>query len=261
MKLQQIISEKLVLPLETVYKDQELRNEVLFHLHRMHLIVTSLISVTDSQLTQALNEFCDRNYLDTMSRGQIGPTFAYKLAVGFLQQLPVKYLSQRNNKEQPWRTCNSSVHAMLVDYLKPGVLKKGSGFDLDDDYFQRFVKPTGDTTVHEVHTKALQDIGIFSTWNFNLGYRDIDNQLNKGYPVPIAVLHKGTLSAPFGGHIIIVIGKSDDNTYICHDPWGAGFSYTDTNGESVKYPKSSLDKRWLTSTGFEGWGRIVTNVR
>lgn len=171
-------------------------------------------------------------------------------------RLNVPFYSQRDNSVQSWRTCNSSVHAMFAEFIKPGCIK-GS----DDFYWKNYVNPRGDTIVHSVHTDALRSLGIQSEWRVNLDYSDIDRQLERGYPVPIAVLHRGTLAAPTGGHIILVIGKQSEDEYVCHDPWGEGFgSQYEANpygGEGVVYPKSSLNRRWLHAGPGSGWGRIM----
>ena len=166
--------------------------------------------------------------------------------------LAVPYYSQRDNVEDWWRTCNTSSHAMLVSYLKPGAIKG------DDDYYRRFVKGQFDSTDWEGHTAALWKLGIKSAFRTDLTYKDLDRSLDAGYPVVIGVLHKGNLKAPTGGHVIICTGRDANRTgYIAQDPWGVGFDYTDTNGEGVFYPKLSLDARWVPGAGY---GRIVLSV-
>lgn len=176
--------------------------------------------------------------------------------------LQVPYCSQIDNKEQPLRTCNSSVHAMLVLKFKPGAIAG------DDDYFARFVKPFGESTDHSVHTRALRKLGIESEWRYDLDFKDIDRSLKAGIPMAIGVLHRGFISAPSGGHIILVIGAEygnaatrNDDVFICHDPFGAGFEYASTNGKEVIYPViPSLKNRWLADGPGTGWGRIIKAI-
>lgn len=163
-------------------------------------------------------------------------------------QLLVPYYSQRDNKVDWWRTCNASSIAMCAQYLKPGCI---SG---DDDYINRLAD-YGDTTNHSAHTRLLLSLGIDSSWKTDLSYADLDNQLDRGKHIPIGVLHKGTLNYPSGGHICVVIGKKPGG-YICHDPWGHGFSYEDHNGRACYYPYQSLDARWLVEGSNSGWGRM-----
>lgn len=170
-------------------------------------------------------------------------------------KLLVPYYSQRDNDSSEWwRQCNTSTHAMLLNYLKPGSVAS------DDDYFQRFVKPFGDTTDWGVHTQALEKHGIDSVFRQNLQYSDLIKSLQLGYPVPIGVMHKGSLQNPSGGHVILIIGyDSKRQVFYANDSWGEGFSYTNYNGKGVEYPiYPSLDSRFLV--GGQGWGRLILAI-
>lgn len=168
--------------------------------------------------------------------------------------LAVPYFSQRDNREDWWRTCNTSACAMAAEFIKPGSCR-GS----DDWYYTNCVKPEGDTTDHAAQTRALQRIGIKSAFHYNLGYYDVLRELDRGKPVVIGVLHKGDIFSPYGGHMIVVIGQYKDGL-VCHDSWGEGFGdYSNHNGKAVKYPYSSLDGRWLADGPNSGWGRIFTS--
>ncbi len=163
-------------------------------------------------------------------------------------KLNVPYYSQRDNAVDWHRTCNSSSHAMCVKYLKPNAIEG------DDDYISR-LNEFGDTTDHSAHTRLLKSLGIESEWKTDLNYADLDYQLERGKPIPIGVLHKGTLDNPSGGHICVVVGKNSSG-YIVNDPWGNGFDYVNHNGKEVIYPTQSLDSRWLVEGQSTGWGRI-----
>ena len=166
-------------------------------------------------------------------------------------ELKVPYFSQRDNLVDWHRTCNSSSSAMFAEYFKPGCIGNS-----DDLYWSKYVRERGDTTSHNVQTAALKALGINSEFRTDLGYDDLDRELDANCPVVISVLHKGTIATPTGGHVLIVIGKYPGG-YICHDPWGKGFDYADHNGKSVRYPCSpSLDARWLEGRSNGGWGRI-----
>lgn len=176
--------------------------------------------------------------------------------------LKVPYYSQRDNVNQPERTCNSSVHAMLLRYFKPDAVKS------DDDYWNRFVAPYGDSTDHAVHTEALAKHGIVSEWRQDLDFKHIDRMLAAKMPMAIGVAHRGTVYNPVGGHIILVIGAvygsattRNDDVFVCNDPWGKGFDYTSPIGGLVEYPVvPSLKNRWLVDGANSGWGRIIRSV-
>jgi hypothetical protein len=169
-------------------------------------------------------------------------------------RLNVPYYQQVDNKYEPMRTCNTSSCAMVARFL-------GAKISGDDQYYQ-IVRKYGDTTDHTAQTKALAALGIKSTWNTNLGFEDLDKSLEVGLPIVIGILHRGTLAAPTGGHMIVVIGRTEKRDYICHDPFGSlldpGGGYTGdvNNGNGVVYPRPVLNRRWLPDDSNCGWGRL-----
>ena len=169
-------------------------------------------------------------------------------------RLKVPYYQQVDNKFEPMRTCNTSSCAMVARFL-------GAKISSDDEYY-KIVRKYGDTTDHSAQTQALAELGIRSTWNTDLEFEDLDRSLAAGLPAVIGILHRGTLAAPTGGHMIVVIGQTGAKDYICHDPFGsildAGGGYTgDVNhGNSVIYPRYLLNRRWLPDGEHSGWGRL-----
>ena len=171
--------------------------------------------------------------------------------------LKVPYYPQTDNYRDANRTCNSSSCAMCLEYIKPGTLKGAKG---DDAYVQK-VFAIGDSTDHTVQTRVLESYGVKSYFSYNLSFADIDKSLSAGKPVVIGILHRGSLSAPTGGHMLCVIGKSPDGaSYICNDPYGSlndGYTGPVTNGKGVKYSVEVLKYRWLDKGKDKtGWGRI-----
>ena len=171
--------------------------------------------------------------------------------------LNVPYYPQTDNYRDANRTCNSSSCAMCLEYFKPGTLVGAKG---DDAYVQK-VFAVGDTTDHSVQTKVLSSYGIKSEFRYNLSFADLDRELAAGRPVVIGILHRGTLSAPTGGHLVVVIGKSPDGkSYVCNDPYGSlndGYTGPVTNGKGVQYSVEVLKHRWLEKGKDKtGWGRI-----
>jgi len=141
--------------------------------------------------------------------------------------LDVPYFNQVDNYRDAQRTCNSSSCAMCLAFLKPGSIKG------DDEYVKK-VFEIGDTTDHAVQTK-------------------------RGKPVVIGILHRGPLTAPTGGHMCVVIGKTPDGKgYYVNDPYGScndNYSGPVTNGKKTTYTKAMLKHRWCPG-GNDGWGRI-----
>ena len=168
--------------------------------------------------------------------------------------LPVPWFPQTDNFRDPQRTCNSSSCAMCLEYFKPGTLKGPKG---DDEYIRK-VFAVGDTTDHAVQTRVLQSYGIQSVFRYNLTFADLDRELSAGRPVCIGILHRGSLSAPTGGHVLVVIGKTPSGDYVVNDPFGSlNDNYTGpvTNGRGAVYKRSDLSRRWCPK-GNDGWGRL-----
>jgi hypothetical protein len=171
--------------------------------------------------------------------------------------LAVPYYPQTDNYRDANRTCNSSSCAMCLEYFKPGTLKGAKG---DDAYVQK-VFAIGDSTDHTVQTRVLESYGVKSYFSYNLSFADIDKSLSAGKPVVIGILHRGSLSAPTGGHMLCVIGKSPDGkSYIVNDPYGdlmSGYTTPVNKGKGAVYPVEVLKYRWLEKGKDKtGWGRI-----
>jgi hypothetical protein len=169
------------------------------------------------------------------------------------------WFPQTDNFRDPQRTCNSSSCAMCLEYFKPGTLVGPKG---DDDYIRK-VFAVGDTTDHAVQTRVLQSYGVKSDFRYNLTFADLDRELSAGRPICIGILHRGSLSAPTGGHVLVVIGKTPSGDYVVNDPYGSlNDNYTGpvTNGRGAVYKKSDLSRRWCPK-GNDGWGRIFDPVK
>jgi len=166
--------------------------------------------------------------------------------------LNVPYYSQRDNQRDPMRTCFSSSCAMLLKYLKPNSIKS------DDEYINTVYK-NGDTTSAAAQLAALEDYGLKADFKQNGSWDSLDEQLDKGIPVPIGILHKGSVDNPTGGgHWIIVIGRNESGTaYVVHDPFGdlnlIRGGYESTNGNAKSYSKKNLGPRWLVESPHSGW--------
>jgi hypothetical protein len=168
--------------------------------------------------------------------------------------LNVPFYSQIDNYRDAHRTCNSSACAMCLEYFKPGTLKGPKG---DDEYVKK-VFAIGDTTDHSVQTRVLQGYGITSRFSYNLSFSDLDRELSNGRPIVIGILHRGPLSAPTGGHMVVVIGKTPKGDYVVNDPYGSlndGYTGPVNTGIRAVYKRSDLVRRWCPN-GNDGWGRI-----
>ena len=169
--------------------------------------------------------------------------------------LSVPWFPQTDNYRDAQRTCNSSACAMCLEYFKPGTLPGAKG----DDAYIRKVFAVGDTTDHSVQTRVLESYGVKSEFKYNLGFADLDRELSNGRPVVLGIYHRGTLSSPTGGHMVVVIGKKGED-YVVNDPYGSlndGYTGPVSNGKGAVYKRSDLMYRWLErGRDKTGWGRV-----
>jgi hypothetical protein len=168
--------------------------------------------------------------------------------------LNVVYFYQRDSKTgHGERSCQSSAIAMAIEYIDPEII-----FD-DDDYLRRVLK-FGDTVSQLAQKKALDSLNFKNQFKMNGSEIDLIKLLDKGYPVPIGILHKGNVSAPNGGgHWVTLIGY-DEKFFFVHDPFGeldlvnGGYSKNSpTDGKNKRYTKANLIKRWLIASKSDGW--------
>jgi len=173
------------------------------------------------------------------------------------KELDVRYFSQRDNYRDASRTCFSSSCAMLLESLKPGTLPGDKG---DDLYVQR-VFEYGDTTDAYTQLKALLSFDVQAKFVQNASVETVKEQIDKGIPVPIGILHHGPASAPSGGgHWICVVGY-DSKGFIVNDPWGeidhASGTYVSTDGSHVHYSYNLIGSRWTVANPNDGWAIIA----
>jgi GH24 family phage-related lysozyme (muramidase) len=172
-------------------------------------------------------------------------------------KLVVPYFSQRDNTKDPMRTCFSSSCAMLLATLKPDAIEG------DDEYISEVYK-YGDTTEATVQLKTLKHFGVDARFVQNADWTTVENQLKRGIPVPIGVLHKGPVSNPTGGgHWLVVVGVTADRTkFWVHDPFGEmdliSGGYPSTNGGYKLYSKKNLSPRWMVEGPKTGWAILAS---
>jgi Papain-like cysteine protease AvrRpt2 len=165
--------------------------------------------------------------------------------------LTVPYWKQTDNFRDANRTCFSSSMAMITEYLKPDELP-------DDDTYVETVFSIGDTTDPNVQVKALAHHGIIGTYRQKMDFYLLDIELYGSFPVGVAILHRGPLNAPTGGHWIVCTGVSADGSkYRFNDPYGSlmdGYQGAVENGKDVWYSREILVARWTADGPGSGWG-------
>jgi hypothetical protein len=165
---------------------------------------------------------------------------------GFGNPLSVPWYAQLDSAtDQGRRMCFSSSCAMMLSFLKPGVLTGPNG---DDQYLKR-VQQYGDTTDARAHVHALSSYGVNARFVQNANFELIEQQINKGVPVPCGYLHRGPVDAPSGGgHWLCVVGYDKTNV-IVHDPIGEsdliGGATLNSVARYAKYSRKNFGKRWM----------------
>jgi predicted chitinase/uncharacterized membrane protein YeaQ/YmgE (transglycosylase-associated protein family) len=152
-----------------------------------------------------------------------------------------RYFSQRDNYRDAHRTCNSSSNAMYLDWLLRMIGKPG--LDSDDGYLKK-VLSIGDSPDHSVQTKAIKQYGFNTKWMTDRDTPFVEDLVEAGFPVVVNILHKGPITNPSGGHIIMLIDQKAED-WIAHDPWGTLTSqYKEHKGEYSRISKQEFNARW-----------------
>ena len=171
--------------------------------------------------------------------------------------LDVPYYTQLDSEVwgQAERSCFSSAMAMALEYVDP------EGIDGDDDWYLREVLKRGDTVSSAVQVETARALGYDVEFHMDGTEQDLLDQLDRGVPIPIGILHKGHVDKPTGGgHWICLIGYDEKYFYV-HDPMGdldligGGYPWSGQGkGAGLRYTRKNTMKRWLIdSSGADGW--------
>jgi len=158
---------------------------------------------------------------------------------------------------QARRMCFSSSCAMLLAFLRPGVLSGANG---DDQYLQRVLR-YGDTTDAAAQLQALASYGIEAEFTQKASFKTIEAQIAAGMPIPCGYLHRGPVEQPGGGgHWLIVVGHTPTHL-IVHDPFGEAdlVSGTTIGGTArfCHYSRRNFARRWMVEGEGSGWAVLA----
>ena len=171
--------------------------------------------------------------------------------------LDVPYYTQLDSEVwgQAERSCFSSAMAMALEYIDPELMDGG------DDWYLREVLKRGDTVSSTAQISTARALGFDVEFHMDGTEQDLLDQLDRGIPVPIGILHKGHVSKPTGGgHWITLIGYTDTHFYV-NDPMGdlslvnGGYPHSGQGqGDGLCYTRERTLKRWLIDgSGADGW--------
>lgn len=167
--------------------------------------------------------------------------------------LDVPYFAQYDSAtSHGGRMCFTSSMAMALDYIDPETI------DGDDDWYLNIVLYFGDTVSSVAQERAARSLGYDATFRMDGTEEDLLSKLDQGIPVPIGILHHGSVDKPTGGgHWVCLIGY-DDTHFMVHDPAGeldlvnGGYPYG-RSGENQRYSRKNLIKRWNIDNDHDGW--------
>ena len=169
--------------------------------------------------------------------------------------LDVPYFWQRDSKTgHGERMCFSSSMAMALDYLDPEAIEG------DDDWYLGVVLKYGDTVSSEAQVAAARSLGFDADFYTDGSLASVEALLDRGTPVPVGILHHGSVDHPTGGgHWICLIGH-DETHFDVHDPFGEldliGGGYPKAgpeDGKFQRYSKKNFKKRWCIANDSDGW--------
>jgi hypothetical protein len=172
--------------------------------------------------------------------------------------LSVPWFAQLDSAtDQARRMCFSSSCAMLLAFLKPGVLTGSNG---DDQYLAR-VRQFGDTTDAAAQIRTLASYGIKARFSSKASFSTLEQQIAAGIPVPCGYLHRGHVSNPAGGgHWLIVVGITPTHV-IVHDPLGEADLVNGTTiggtARFCRYSRKNFGRRWMVEGEGSGWAVLA----
>jgi len=172
--------------------------------------------------------------------------------------LSVPWFAQLDSAtDQGRRMCFSSSCAMLLGFLRPGMLTGPNG---DDQYLAR-VRQCGDTTDPASQIKALASYGITARFSKQASFSTLEQQIAAGIPVPCGYLHRGPVSNPAGGgHWLIVVGLTPTHL-IVHDPLGEADLVNGTTlggtARFCRYSRRNFGRRWMVEGESSGWAVLA----
>lgn len=205
---------------------------------------------------QFLEDNLDAEFLEAFKTAYKGPQQPQK-PVKDKFPLDVPYFTQLDSEVwgQAERSCFSSAMAMALLYMDP------EGFGGDDDWWLREVLKRGDTVSSVAQVQTAHDFGYDVEFRMDGTEQDLLDQLDKGIPIPIGILHKGYVDNPTGGGHYIVLTGYDETHFWVNDPFGdldlinGGYPWNGRGeGEQLRYSRKNTLKRWLLDgSGADGW--------
>lgn len=151
--------------------------------------------------------------------------------------LPIPYLSQLNNEQNPHGSCNVTCVAMCLAYFGHRPINS-QGLQLEDELYRYCLENR--LSRHSPHdlAKLLQIYGRQDIFEEKAKWADVKQWLIKGNP---CIVHGWFTRS---GHIITIVGFNSKG-WIVHDPYGEWFSWgydTSVSGKYLTYSYGMMQK-------------------
>ena len=120
---------------------------------------------------------------------------------------------------------------------------------------QRF----GDTTDANAQLRALAHFGITARIAQNADFHLLEQQIDRGIPVPWGYIHRGPVDRSTGsGHWLTVYGHTPTHVVV-NDPWGEPYlihgNTLNASGMGLRFSRLNFGKRWMVApTGMHRTG-------
>jgi len=97
--------------------------------------------------------------------------------------------------------------------------------------------------------RALAHYGVTARLVQNADFKLLEQQINRGIPVPCGYIHRGAVERPAGGgHWLIVYGHTPTHVVV-NDPWGepdlVHGTTLNTKGMGLGFSRLNFGKRWM----------------
>lgn len=162
----------------------------------------------------------------------------------------VEYYSQRDNLILPYTSCNSSSHAMFVDFILENVYGDKDGLANDNEYVKRVYSGKygtygkNNSVSWDIQIRVVKSFGINAKYN-NKGKKALIAELEKGLVAPTNFRHKGSLYHSYGGHVVLAVDYHPKKGFLLYDPYGERMpDYRNTKSGVYWMSNQEFDRRW-----------------
>ncbi len=168
-------------------------------------------------------------------------------------KLNVPYLSQLDNVNNPYGSCNVTSVSMCMGYFGHPLKNKQTGEQLEDELYQFMLANGLSRHSPQDLQHVLRVYGYEDDFQPDAKWGDVKKWLDKGNPC----ISHGWFTR--SGHIITIIGYNDKG-WIVHDPYGEWFSSgydTNRSGAGLTYSYGMM--RQVCGPDGDNWVHFVSD--